>query len=92
MEAEQLPSTSGKLCTSLIHCTDLIYDFSDFGFFFTAFFIRFMFFFLIVLVNDYSSNLPAMSTPVRADGPVRRFVSPLEQIGTSSAVSDRYYY
>ncbi|XP_068752691.1 uncharacterized protein [Montipora capricornis] len=43
-----------------------------------------------VFVNDYSNGLPAMSTPVRADGPVPRFASPSKQIGTSSAVFDSF--
>ncbi|XP_068683465.1 uncharacterized protein [Montipora foliosa] len=43
-----------------------------------------------VFVNDYSNGLPAMSTPVRADGPVPKFASPSKQIGTSSAVFDSF--
>jgi len=51
-----------------------------------------MFLFLIVFVDDDSSGLPVVSTPVRTGGPTPRFASPAEQIGTSSAVSDRYYF
>ena len=76
--------------------TDSIYDFSISKYLaanlFTVFFHKSMFFFLIVFVNDYSSGLPAMSTPVCADGPVPRFASPSKQIGMSSAVFDRYYF
>lgn len=43
-------------------------------------------------MNDYSSSLPAMSTPVRADSPVPRFASPSKQIGTSSTVSDSFVH
>ena len=59
---------------------------------FTVFFTKSMFFFLIVFVNDYSSGLPAMSTPIRADGPVPRLLLLQNSFGTSSAVSDRYYF
>ena len=48
--------------------------------------------FLIVFVDDDSCGLPVVSTPVRAGGPMPRFASPSERIGTSSAVSDRYYF
>jgi len=49
-----------------------------------------MFLFLIVFVDDDSSGLPVVSTPVRGGGPMPRFASPSEQIGTSSAVSDSF--
>lgn len=51
-----------------------------------------MFLFLVVFVDDDISGLPVVSTPVRAGRPMPRFASPSEQIGTSSAVSDRYYF
>lgn len=59
---------------------------------FTVFFSKSMFLFLVVFVDDDISGLPVVSTPVRAGRPMPRFASPSEQIGTSSAVSDRYYF
>lgn len=104
MEAEQLPSTSGKPYTFYKMITQMS-DFLrrvDLGFMNTSFeysvanlstifFSKSMFAFLTVFVNDGSNCVPVMSTPVRAGRPVPRFASP-SHIGMPSADSDRYYF